>query len=200
MISTLRQFFKNELYPRRRDLLTDSSLIISFIVAVLFQIKYRGIHITDFTIGGLFLVLMAYATITFGFCLSGITLTFIIPNTDFILWIASHHKGMQKDNTHRNFFSELLFIFIWTGILHWLLIITSLFIIFNFGWKTNLVINSLAIDGIIITIIQLIYILFIQYCLLQFLWTLFALHQVSSLYLRHLISEEDKEKVSSRKE
>jgi hypothetical protein len=59
--------------------------------------------------------LIAYASIALGFCVAGLTISLTLPDRDF----ASHLATLKCPGQSTNSYSDLLFVFSWTAIAHW---------------------------------------------------------------------------------
>ncbi|HEU5003442.1 MAG TPA: hypothetical protein VFW71_11780 [Actinomycetota bacterium] len=124
--------------------------------------------------------IITYAAIAFGFCLAGLTIAITLPDAAFATELATPENGKPPSRTA---FSDLLFVFSWTAVTHWLVIVLSL-----------LALPLLRPDAPLIGAESSVYHRFIVgltvaatiYALLQFLITVITLSQVGNVYVQHI--------------
>jgi hypothetical protein len=178
LIKTIWQYSRDEIKPRFKDIILGSELWIAGIIGVV--CAYAGDDLIGHTkVGDIVGGLLTYASIAFGFCLSGLTIALTLPSQDFVKKLASTKLGGKKNNA----FSDLLFVFSWTALCHWLVIVLTIGSILLLG--SNAIIlphESYQSHRIIFG-----FVLFISiYGIFQFLITLITISQVGRLYIDHI--------------
>lgn len=186
MITPVWQYLRDESIPRCRKILVTPETAISLIVTGLL-IRYGNIFFSvtpklgDVTTG-----LIAYAAIALGFCVAGLTISLTLPDRDF----ASHLAHLKDDDERTNAYSDLLFVFSWTAIAHWVAL-AALFVLLLFVESSSALFPRTA--GLGRTWAVSIVAGICTYCLCQFLITLITLSQVGRTYINHLITKHSKE-------
>lgn len=177
MIKAVGWYAWNEFMPRLGSILHwSSALWVAAAVGVL--LGYWGGFLIPATtkVGGIAMALLTYAAIALGFTLAGLTLVLTLPNDDFVnlLWETTPNK--KKNNSY----SDLIFIFSWTALIHWLIVFISILLVLlvnpeqaAFQEKKHRLLSGI-ITGLG------------MYALFQFLVTLITLAQVGSTYIAHL--------------
>jgi hypothetical protein len=180
MVRPLFQYLRDEGVPRLRQILVSPESLIAVLVGGAFlgwggKFFSQSPKIGDITTG-----LIAYAAIALGFCVAGLTISLTLPDQDFAAKLALSKKGKETTNAY----SDLLFVFSWTAIAHWLALVV-LFTLTLFAESTSplLPIGHSCLRGLIGSLIACI----CAYCLCQFLITLITLSQVGNIYIEHLI-------------
>jgi len=190
MVKPLFQYFKDDGIPRLRQIVISPESLIAVLVAGTFlrwgdEFFSRSPKIGDLTTG-----LIAYASIALGFCIAGLTISLTLPDRDFATKLAC----LKNEGESTNAYSDLLFVFSWTAIAHWLALIV-LFALILFAESTSplLPAGHSRLNGWIVSLIAGI----CAYCLCQFLITLITLSQVGNIYIRHLVECHTKKTSSS---
>jgi hypothetical protein len=186
MIMPVFQYIRDEGLPRRWKILISPETGIGVAVSALCLIWGKHWFSQSPKVGDLTTGLIAYAAIALGFCVAGLTISLTLPDRDF----ASQLAVLRDHEESTNAYSDLLFVFSWTAIAHWValvvLFVTMLFVesncpLYPYGapWPRNWTISIVA--GIC------------AYCLCQFLITLITLSQVGRVYIQHLIDQHGEE-------
>jgi hypothetical protein len=124
--------------------------------------------------------LIAYASIALGFCIAGLTISLTLPDPDFAVRLAI----LKEEGERTNAYSDLLFVFSWTAIAHWLaLIVLFAATLFTESASPLLPSNHSILRRWLVASVACI----CTYCLCQFLITLITLSQVGDIYIKHLI-------------
>lgn len=186
MIKPLYQYVRDEGVPRWRSIIVSPETGFSILVCALFfrwgwQWFASSPKVGDVTTG-----LIAYAAIALGFCVAGLTISLTLPDHDFASQLASR----QDEGEPTNAYSDLLFVFSWTAIVHWFALV-SLFCVLLFVESSSSLIpagSSIARIGAISLVSSIC-----VYCLCQFLITLITLSQVGRIYIQHLIDKHQDE-------
>lgn len=125
MFQALAQYIKDEATPRWRTIVLTWESVIAlsvFIFFLKFGNRLFNAHpkVSDVSTG-----VIAYASIALGFCIAGLTISLTFPEPKFTLKLATPpHKG-QKTNPY----SDLLFVFSWTAIAHWLAVLVMFLVV-----------------------------------------------------------------------
>jgi len=177
-MGTISRYVSDEIRPRLGRILFHKSFLSSLVIGIVYF--FGGEHVSGTTIkvkdiAGTFL---AYGAIALGFCVAGFALVVAFPNEGFAKLLANHNKRKAL-----NSYSNLLFVFSWTGMLHWLLILFSIAVLSVFPETiTDLKFGTLNLK----TILCSFTVSLVVYCLLQFLLLILTLHQVGAVYIKHL--------------
>jgi hypothetical protein len=115
MISALFQYFWDEATPRVFKIIGSSEFIISALLAVAVGIWGCKLGLADAKIVDATTALLTYSAIAFGFCLSGLTLVLVLPDLAF----ANQLARSQISEASPNAYSNLMFVFSWTAMIHW---------------------------------------------------------------------------------
>ena len=179
MVRPVFQYLRDEGVPRLRKILISPESLIAILVTAAFlrwgdRVFSQYPKIGDITTG-----LIAYAAIALGFCVAGLTISLTLPDQAFATKLACLQGGDEPTNAY----SDLLFVFSWTAIAHWLaLIVLFALTLFVEGASPLLPAGHSCLRGIWIALTAGI----CAYCLCQFLITLITLSQVGNIYIRHL--------------
>jgi hypothetical protein len=140
------------------------------------------------TVGDILTVVLAYAAVAFGFCLAGLTVALTLPDEKFVHKLATmepSERQVIKKSRAVNAYSDLLFVFSWTAVAHWLVISFGLFLLVACGAEHKLVAGSYGLNE---RLTLGVFSFFVVYALCQFLITLITLSQVGNHYVGELKS------------
>lgn len=180
MVKPLFQYFRDEGLPRLRQIVVSPESLIAVLVAGSFLKWGDRFFSQSPKIGDLATGLIAYAAIALGFCVAGLTISLTLPDQDFAAKLAC----LKDDGESTNAYSDLLFVFSWTAIAHWVaLIVLFGLTLFAESASPLLPVGHSHLRSWIVCLIACI----CTYCLIQFLITLITLSQVGNIYIKHLI-------------
>lgn len=186
MLRTIHSYFSKEVWPRRREILRGSELWIALIGALLLSHCAPNWGIASTQVGEVVTVALAYAAVAFGFCLAGLTVALTLPNDGFVRDLATKKPSeaqIKRKGRDANPYSDLLFVFSWTAIAHWLVIVIGLLVLVEAGYSSQLVCGDFGLDERVrLGILSF----FLLYAVFQFLITLITLSQVGNRYVDHL--------------
>jgi hypothetical protein len=190
MLRTVASYIRREVWPRRREIIWSTELLLALAVGAF--IGWQAPHLAASTkLGDLLTIILAYAAVAFGFCVAGLTVALTIPDAEFTRDLATRKPpGFQFKRVKRepNAYSDLLFVFSWTAVAHWAVILVGLAALFTRGFDRILAHGDVATrttDGILAFVVS--------YAILQFLITVITLSQVGNVYVARL-RERDAEK------
>lgn len=177
MIKAVGWYVWNEFLPRLGSILHWSSAVwVATAVGVL--LGYWGGLLIPMTtkVGGIAIALLTYAAIALGFTLAGLTLVLTLPNDTFVNLLWETTPKTKKNNSY----SDLIFVFSWTAIIHWLIVFVSILLVLlvNPEQPAFQVERHRLLSGIVTGLAM--------YALFQFLVTLITLAQVGATYIAHL--------------
>ena len=87
--------------------------------------KYaQGTAFSKVKVGEITGALLTYVAIAVGFALAGLTLALTLPDRGFARLLAD--KVLPKLPSKPNAYSDLLFVFSWTGLLLWMVIVLAI--------------------------------------------------------------------------
>jgi hypothetical protein len=128
---------------------------------------------------------LSYASIAFGFCLTGMALSLTIPDRAFAVKMATTIPGKNKNAPSA--YSDLIFIFSWAALAH--LVAIALCLVPLFLVSTDASFKDLFPDPI--TKGMLCFgVGWLAYCVCRFAITILTLSQVGSVYLNLLTNPE----------
>lgn len=176
MIKALLSFFRREFNPRWRRVVLSSQFIGSVAFVALFTSGVVRVPITAESASGLSGIVITYASIAFGFSLSTALVMLTLPRIQFLMFLRSE-SGSSKETSA---LEDLLFIFVWTGVVHWALIASTIVVWAGNGadnpllptvasWTERIWIGGWMGLGI--------------YALAQFLVSIISLQQLGSVYI-----------------
>jgi len=184
MIRSLWRYGKAEAYPRTRSILSGSEFWISLGIGFCLG-KWGELVLPKTTkVGEVCVSLLTYAAIALGFCLAGLTLVLTFPHERLMTRLATTKPPKAKDDAY----SALLFVFTWTSLAHWILIVLSILVLLFVGSDRELVLAGSIFNRVLAGIVSAL----TAYCLCQFLITLFTLSQVGTLHIKALQEEDRK--------
>jgi hypothetical protein len=179
VVRPLVQYLRDDGAPRWRKILISPESLIAVVVAVAFLRWGDRMFSQSPKIGDISTGLIAYAAIALGFCVAGLTISLTLPDQDFATKLAC----LKDDDEPTNAYSDLLFVFSWTAVAHWLaLIVLFALTLFVEGSSPLLPAGHSQLRGIWVAATSGI----CAYCLCQFLITLITLSQVGNIYIGHL--------------
>ncbi|HSE19223.1 MAG TPA: hypothetical protein VLB46_19330 [Pyrinomonadaceae bacterium] len=185
MIKALAWYLRHEVRPRIGSIF-DSVFWIAAICGAIFG--FWGAHLVPktTTAGTIAIALLTYAAIALGFSLAGLTLVLTLPNTSFVTLLYQTKPQRKKHDSY----SDLIFVFSWTAIVHWLIVFVSIVLVLfvnpqqpAFELEKNRLCSGVT-TGLAI------------YALCQFLVTLITLAQVGKTYTDHLRGEANNKAVT----
>lgn len=141
MISALLAYAGREVVPRLLPIIRSSELLVAALAGVLFAIFGDQLPIAKTTAGNVVLAVLAYAAIAFGFSVAGLTLVLTGPDPDLasvLAWSDPSTPGLAEEPPRRSSYSNLLFIFSWTAVAHWLVVVASIALLVGLGSETQL--------------------------------------------------------------
>src|SRR5437870_1958753 len=121
MIRDIHWYSSKMVLPRAFTILFSSELFFSVVVGSI--AGYYGGHWvpTTTTTSAVAVAFLTYASIALGFSLAGLTLALTLPNEGFVQLLSTNRpRGSKYDS-----YSALLFVFSWTAIIHWLLVVIA---------------------------------------------------------------------------
>jgi hypothetical protein len=179
MISAIFQYLWEEARPRFLIIIRSSDFILSVLLAVAMGVWGQKLGLADAKIVDVTTALLTYSAIAFGFCLSGLTLALVLPDVDFARQLAGSHVRADLPSAYSN----LMFIFSWAALIHWLDIVATI-AIFAYSGSDQKVL-PLHASYLHQTAIGFLTFLSV-YAICRFLVALMTLSQVGRLYIARL--------------
>jgi hypothetical protein len=186
MIKPIFQYLRDEGAPRWSNIVIAPETFISVLTGYAFMHFGWKWFSTSPKVADLTTGMIAYAAIALGFCVAGLTISLTLPDHDFASQLACRKEPDERTNAY----SDLLFVFSWTAIVHWGALV-SLFavLLFNEGSSALVPTGCSFLRKSSISAVAAI----CTYCLCQFLITLITLSQVGRVYIQHLVREHSDE-------
>ena len=181
MLDAIWQYAKEEAIPRRWRILINGHLFLAMVVGVVIYTSAEGTTFSKLRVGELTGALLTYGAIALGFSLAGLTIALTLPDKEFAKVLAL--KVLPKLPSNQNAYSDLLFVFSWTGILHWIVIVLALCFSFLVGQEHQIVPDG---AGRLRRSLVAVFATIVIYSVCQFLVTLITLSQVGQSYIEDL--------------
>ena len=128
LLSALR-FGRREVWPRRYDILVSTEFLVAILVVDLYLVAINYDVQVSTTTGTALSLIATYAAIAFGFALAGLSLVLGMGNAQFASLLTSHRTPGKVHSP----LADLLFIFAWNAIVHWVLVTVSIGMLLLFG-------------------------------------------------------------------
>jgi len=180
MLKPLVQYVRDEAAPRWKEIIWTSETLLAVLAAAVFFVKGPHFFADYPKVGDLTTGIIAYASIALGFCIAGLTISLTFPEADFTRTLATTTTGNSSS------YSKLLFVFSWTAVVHWLLVVATFMVVLLVDGSSPLLPRSE-------TVVRRAALAFTcglcVYCLCQFLITLITLSQVGGVYINFLAAK-----------
>jgi hypothetical protein len=179
MTYAIVHYLRYETAPRLREVVSGSDFVLAVMLGAGFAIWGGKVSLAEMKVEDITTILLTYAAIAFGFCLSGLTLALTLPDRAFAQELALAHPKQNGPNSYSN----LMFIYSWTAIIHWLVIVASIGILV-FSGSDQKILPSNASPGRHLVVGLLIFLS--AYGVFRFLVALITLSQVGTAYISNL--------------
>lgn len=177
MIKAIGNFVVRDLRPRWVRVVGSAHFIGAAVFTALFTLAIIQLPLEQQPASDVGGIVITYAAIAFGFSLSTALVLLTLPRLEFLLFLRSEKAAKSEESA----LEDLLFIFVWTGILHWMLIALTILIWSvsepgqpllktTSSWPDRLLVGGWMGFGI--------------YALAQFLVSIITLQQLGRLYVR----------------
>lgn len=185
MIKAVAWYSWNQLIPRLTSsiLYWNSALWPALAIGLVLGCWGSWFVPASTTVGAVAIAFLTYAAIALGFSLAGLTLVLTLPSVEFVNWLCGSQPSTQKHDSY----SDLLFTFSWTALIHWAIVFASIILVLlvnpnqpAFEIQHRLKSALLASLGV--------------YGLLEFLVTLISIAQLGFVYALHRELEQNKSK------
>jgi hypothetical protein len=179
MIKSLVFYATKGLLPRLRRIVINLGFALSIVIGVTCFSQGPNLPVAQLKSSDVGSMILTYAAIAFGFCITGMALVLTLPNDRFLKSLQCH----KIDSKSQSSYLDLLFVFSWTAVCHWLLVVSGIAIIIFRGTVPNLMSQSDALGW------RLFVSWFFGLCaysLIQFLMTVITLSQLGHLYSKDL--------------
>ena len=182
MLKTGIDYWRTEIWPRRRRILMSSQLVLAVALGTSFAAWGDALAIGSSTVGDTLVVVLAYAAIAFGFCLAGLTVALTLPDREFAMELVAPRHGDADDGKggEKTAYSHLMFVFSWTAVAHWVTIVGAFALLIGAGPDQPLL-DPDASTPRHIALGALTAVL--AYAVMQFLVTVITLSQVGEVYV-----------------
>jgi hypothetical protein len=174
MIRPAIRYCREEVWPRKRRIVLTSGFVIAALMGVTCGLYGEEVLPNKTKVLDVGMALLTYAAIAQGFCLAGLTLLLTLPNDKLLSLLANHRDEPDAPDAY----SDLLFVFSWTAVIHWMLLLVSVVLLVIAGsqqdvWPTTPSLRYRIVGGFVCG--------FSLYNLFQFLITLITISQVGRL-------------------
>jgi hypothetical protein len=187
LISALLDFWRSEVFPRLRRTFISTEVAIAATLATIFAALGADAGVAAANTGDIVLILLAYAGIAFGFSVAGLTLVLTAPDRAFASELAwsdpGREAGIASAPPKQSSYANLLFIFSWTAIMHWLVVVGALALLLALGKDSRFLADaSSARHRVGVGVLAF----FTVYAVELFLITVITLTQVGEAYIGRL--------------
>jgi hypothetical protein len=179
MIRPLRSYASKEVKPRLRRIVLQPQVALAVAIGaacIFFGDQFPAYQLKSSDVVSM---VLTYAAIAFGFCITGMVLVLTLPSERFLKALQQH----KLDSNGQNSYLDLLFVFSWTAVCHWLLVVSGIAAILIRGTEPSLL-NKW--DGYGWRCFVSLFFALCAYSLIQFLLTVITLSQVGQLYSTEL--------------
>lgn len=122
MIKPLLSYVKTGLLPRLGRILFQPQVLLSVVIGAScfhWGPSLAAAQLKASDVGGM---ILTYAAIAFGFCITGMALVLTLPSDRFLKTLQNH----KSDTKGQSSYLDLLFVFSWTAVCHWLLVVSAI--------------------------------------------------------------------------
>lgn len=179
MRKTIRQFYLDEVKPRKNTIFLSDHALIAILFSLLLSLIGDFLGFESLKKESVVSALFNYSSIAMGFCVTCVTMCLTMGDKEFVKHLCSHKTLENKSDS----FSDLIFVFSWTAVCHWLSIIILVIATLNTNDNETLFSNSFNIAERISFLFSSAVIF---YSLLQFLITIITTMQVGKVYSKFL--------------
>lgn len=178
MFTYIRKYTTEEIGPRVRDIVLHSNAVVAISAAAAVYFLAPSTAIGQISRHALGEALLTYSSIALGFSLTGITLVLALPDTSFVkLLTASTNKHTKKCA-----YSDLVFVYSWTAVIHWALVVAACVVTLSSDDKTKLYATG---NGTPEQVALAAFCGLAIYAISQFLVTIITLSRVGQRYAEH---------------
>ena len=185
MFRTLGRYVSREAWPRRGEILRGGEFWIAVVAGAIVGLIAPQLA-SDTKLGDALTIVLAYAAIAFGFSVAGLTVALTLPDAEFVRELATMKpKGAKLRSLERepNAYGDLLFVYSWTAILHWLVIMPAFLLVVIFGFDHRLGGTGISFAT---RLADCLLVFLLVYAAVQFLITVITLSQVGHHYIEKL--------------
>ncbi len=180
MLGSIWWYLSKTVLIRWRELVFASEFWISLIISgATLWVANSGFFQIDLQVGDLASALLTYASIAFGFCLTGSALALTIPDREFARKMAGTTAKSRPCDTYSN----LIFVFSWASLAHLFLVLASIGSLFIFKESDKLLPGLLYWKR---SLFAFSYLSLTIYAFSQFVVTVITLSQVGDVYISGL--------------
>jgi hypothetical protein len=196
MLKECARFLIRQVIPRWTTLLGGGEFWIAGTLATLFALNLKRNGLWQSSVGAVSTTALAYAAVGFGFSLAGLVLALTLPDATFAQKLAttarskvaeggflSWRSARRRLQLQTNPYSDLLFIFTWTALAHWVMVVVSFAFLIEYGFGAKLIPGHVAISH---RVMLGVWAFVSVYAVELFLLTLITLSQVGRVYIGHL--------------
>lgn len=201
MLRTLSSYIKHEVWPRRAPIVLSSQALLSVLAGFAFYLWGKHLESGQTDLTDILTVVLAYGAIAFGISLAGLTVALTLPNDRFTTLLATVEPPTAKGRfagirrrfarLDANAYSDLLFVFSWTALIHWLLIALGFGLLVARGGAAHLLGDSpnlaTKISAAALALITI-------YAVCQFLVVVVTISQVGRTYVGFVKRDENAQK------
>jgi len=179
MLTTLWRYLREEAWSRAHHIVFASEVLIAILAAAALACRGEVLFHEEPKVADLAPVLLSYAAIALGFCVAGLTISLTLPDRNF----AEHLVDSKPAARRHDAYSDLLFVFSWTAICHWLAVV-GLVATMLVAKKSQPLMPYGA--SLLYRWLAALLAFTCVYSFFQFLITLITLSQVGTVYIDHL--------------
>lgn len=182
MIKPLLYYARNGIRPRLRRIVLQPQVALSLCMGAICFYWGPGSNAGGLKPNDVAGVILTYAAIAFGFCITGMALVITLPSDNFLRKLQRHHTHANGQSSYL----DLLFVFSWTAVCDWILVVLGIVTILVRGTAATLLDKA---DGGGWRLFVSLFLAICVYSICQFLMTVITLAQVGDLYAREIDKE-----------
>lgn len=136
MLSSLADYWLKQLRPRFATTFGSSEALLAAAAGVAVGLFGHSVGLANARVGDIVVAILTYAAVAFGFCVAALTIALTAPRPRMAIRLATTTREggpIGVGDPGNDSYSNLLFIFSWTAIAHWFVIIGSVGLLVALG-------------------------------------------------------------------
>ena len=185
-------YLRTQVWPRRAQIALQGQTALALLAGALVAVAGDDLALDDLDTDKFVTAVFAYAALALGACLTGLTVALTLPDRSF----AEHLVAQEKeDDARTTAYGDLVFVFSWTALAHWVVIAAALVTIAVVGDQD---LPTLAGDCSIAAALVVLLVTLLVYAMVQFGVTIITLSQVATVYIIWIRREADNHDAATR--
>lgn len=182
MIRPVHDYCRSQIRPRLSRIVVQPQVLVAAAIWAVVVVYGSCLPVAAVKPGDIVTAILTYAAISFGFCIAGLAMVLTFPNDRFLMVVCRNSISGSGTTSY----SDLLFIFSWTAVCHWVLVLLGLYA-FAVRGAREVLLNQF--DGLGWKVLVASLMALVWYCLIQFLITVITMSQLGEVYQEHLLAD-----------